>query len=120
MPARLHQCADGPLDVAQNFEISDAPAIDTTPGGFFVCLEPRLARGDAARFERGLAEAPGAHERPGHVFIRIADVREFPVEDGAQTVLVDQHVADAEVAVHERQRGLAFGLVACEPAQGQL
>ena len=65
------------------------------------------------------AEAPGPHARPAQVLHRVAEVGQFPVDDGMQAVGTDQHVAEPEVAVHH---GLARagGTVLLQPAEGEL
>src|SRR5690606_27314464 len=83
-----------------------------------VGLDHLLARADAPRRQRR-AEAPRARAQPAQVLDRVAHVDELPVEDRAQPALVEDDVADAEVAVYDgdaRGRGRARE----QPALGQL
>ncbi len=57
----LHQRADGPLHVAEDFVIRDAVAIDGAAARGFVGPQPRLTIGDAAR--RASASLPNRHAR---------------------------------------------------------
>ena len=67
-----------------------------------------------------LAAAPGVGAQPAEVAHGIAEVGEFPVEYGSQSVGADDHIAIAEVAVHERvRRGICVHALA-QPAKGEL
>src|SRR5215213_5267580 len=100
--ARLRETADRPLDVAEHLPDAKLVEGDAAAGELVVALEVRLDVADAAEATHVGAEAPGAHERPGHVLDRIADVRELPVEHRDE-VIRDREVPEAEVAVHERR-----------------
>ena len=47
------------------------------------------------------AEPPRPHAEPAEVLHRVAEVGELPVEDGPEPVVVDEEVAEPEVAVHD-------------------
>src|SRR5437764_9780011 len=98
--ARLRETTDRPLDVAEDLPHAQLVERQVAAGEVVVALEIRLHVADAAEVPVVRAEAPRAHERPRHVFDRIADVRELPVEHRDELV-GHRHVAETEVAVHE-------------------
>src|SRR5277367_812554 len=82
-------------------------------------LEKMLARRDASGRKVISAEAPGPNAKPSEVLVRVPQVRQLPVEDAPQSVVADHKVADAKVAMHQRD-SLQRRRVQPKPAQTEL
>src|SRR5207302_1240166 len=104
VPTRLSEAADRPRDVAGELPVVELLGPDAEAGQLVIALEVRLDVADPAEPALGDAEAPGADEREGEVARGVVEVRELPVEDADETILVDDEVADAEVAVDDERR----------------
>src|SRR5207302_4018621 len=104
VPTRLSEAADRPRDVAGELPVVELLQPDIEAGQLVVAHEVRLDVADPAQPALGDAEAPGTDEREGEVARGVVEVRELPVEDADETILVDDEVADAEVAVDDERR----------------
>ena len=62
-----------------------------------------------ARLRVAEAGVCAAHPQPCKVFVRVAEVRELPVEDRADLASEREEVACADIAVHECRRAIAAG-----------
>src|SRR5580698_5232328 len=63
---------------------------------------------------------PQGIERPAQIFQRIAQMRHFPVEDGADfAVGIEQEIARAVVAMHDANLLRRWRRIALEPANGR-
>ncbi len=83
------------------------------------CLVPGAKCGDGSKTPDRfgvVAEAPGAKTHPRKVLHRVGDLGEFPVEHCRKAVVVDDHVAVAEVGVDERDRRFGYRV---RPQPGQ-
>ena len=65
------------------------------------------------------AEAPGAHADPAEIGHRVAPMRQFPVQHGADPVRAEQDIAHAEVAMHQLRRP-GFGRGGGQMAEGEV
>src|SRR5207253_1006471 len=89
VPARLREAADCPLDVAEDLPDVELVQGQLAAGELLIPPQIRLDFADAAEPQIVGAEAPRADERPRHVLRGVGEMRELPVEDGDEPLLVD-------------------------------
>src|SRR5262245_29142433 len=85
--AELEQREDSPAEIPEELPEAQRVRVDRVPGGALVGLEQLVAPPDTAAGELVVSEAPRADAQPAQILDRIADVRELPVEHGAETPL---------------------------------
>ncbi len=115
---RLPHAADAPLQRLLHEPPVERGAVDWSAAGAFVGREQLVDRADAADLVRR-TEAPCLHAQPGQVLHGVTDVHQLPVDDGGEPFPVDDDVAHAQVAVHQRRRR-ARRTVGLEPLVGLL
>ena len=115
---RLTHAADAPLQRLLHEPPVERGAVDRSAAGALVGREQLVDRADAADLVRR-AEAPCLHAQPGQVLHGVTDVHQLPVDDGGEAFAVDDDVAHAQVAVHQRRRR-ARRTVGLEPRVGLL
>src|SRR3954447_19862617 len=115
MAPRLREATDRPADVPGELPVVELLGPHVEAGQLVVALEVRLDVSDPAESEVVRAEAPRAHEREREVARRIVEVGELPVEDADEAALVDDEVADAEVAVDDHRLARRPPLLAQAP-----
>ena len=118
---RLHLADDAPLQRPEDLPEVEVRRVHGPPGCVGVHREQLFGGAEAARAPVDVAEPPRLHAEPPEILDRVAEMRELPVEDGAQALGPDDEVAGAEVAVHEggRSRRQVRGALG-EPAQPEL
>src|ERR1700688_2423338 len=97
--------ADGdyaPAQIAEDLPEARRFRIDIGAAGFFVSAEEILAGAEAADRLLIVAETPGAHAHPSDVLHRIAEMRQFPIENRAHAFGAKNYIADSVIAVHQR------------------
>src|SRR5581483_2999604 len=116
---RLRQAADRPHDVSRELPVVELLWAHVEAGELVVALEVRLDIGDPAESLVVDPESPSAHESEAEVAHGVVEVRELPVEDADEAVLVDDDVADAVVAVVDDLLP-GSGRVLLKPPQAEL
>ncbi len=106
-----------PLDVSHRRPPAQPLGLGSGSPGGLVSAEERLELAQAGDGQLVVAEAPRADRQPADVLGRVAGVTELPVDHGGQAVLVDDEVAEPEVAVHERGPLRRRRPVESQPAQ---
>ncbi len=103
---RLAGADHGPLDVAERRPPAHPAGIGPRPPGGLVGGQERLQLAEPGDREIVVAEPPRADRQPGEVLGRVARVAKLPVDHRGEPVLIDDQVAEPEVAVDEpRRRG---------------
>ena len=103
MHGGLAHAPDAPLERLRDKPPMQRVAIDGAAAGAFVRGDELVDRSHAADLERR-TESPRLDAQPPEVFEGIADVYELPVDRGRQSVVVDDQIAEPQVAVHDRRR----------------
>src|SRR3954464_6356263 len=93
----LHHAAahDAPAQRTHHFPEFHAGRVGLAAGGF-IAGEQILARTKTADRLVNLAEPPGVDADPAQILYRVAEMRELPVQHGADAVGADDEVAVAE------------------------
>ena len=102
---RLAGADDRPLDVAHRLPPPDPLHRGRLAPGRLVGGEQLVQRSHTGDGEIVVAEPPRADAQPADVLGRIARMAQLPVDDRRKAGLVDDQVAEPEVAVDETSRG---------------
>src|SRR5262245_7952176 len=119
VPPALRQAARRPLHVPEHLPPEELRLRDLPTGQLCVALEVGPDVADPAEPLVVRAEAPGADDRPGDVFMRIRQVGELPVKDVLEPPFGDGDVPEPEVAVADDVR-LRLRLVLAQPPEAVL
>ena len=101
---RLAGADHRPLDVAHRLPPAQPARVGPDAARGLVGGQERLQLAQPGDRQLVVAEAPGADHQPGEVLGRVAGVAELPVDHRGEPALVDDQVAEPEVAVDERSR----------------
>ncbi len=116
---RLAGADHRPLDVAHRLPPAQPARVGPDPARGLVGGQERLHLPQPADRQLVVAEPPRADHQPGEVLGRVAGVAELPVDHRGEPALVDDHVAEPEVAVDQpRARGRRRRVQAQPPQPG--
>lgn len=114
----LQRADHPPAQRAQDLPPVRRLTIDGGAAGSLVGIVEDVAFGQPGHRE-AVPEAPGPHAEPSEVLERVSEVGEFPVEHGDQSRVIDEEVAEAEVAVDD-PGSHRWRAVLGQPVQGEL
>src|SRR4051812_37409926 len=115
---RLSDAHHAPLQRAQDLPPADDVGVDGPARRLGIGREQVVVVAEPADGTVD-TESPRLHTQPPEILHWVAEMRQLPIEDGAQTIRADDEVAVAEVAVNDRRRcALRSALV--EPTQCEL
>src|ERR1700719_2180716 len=101
MRERLTYTDHSPSQRAERHPEAQGVVVDLPAAGAFVGRDQIGDRAEAADELVGHSEPPRLHAQPTEILDGIAQVRELPIEHGADALGSDDEVPVPEVAVHE-------------------